>query len=88
MAVGAILPFWGAAAQAIGLDQAKQQGMVCELPSGYLRATGTATSDAQALVDRINVKRQAEYGRIAKEHGIATEQVGSMTAEKLSPKCN
>lgn len=87
IAITAILILWGLPAQAIGLDQAKQQGMVCELSTGYLQATASATRDARALVDRINAKRQAEYRRIANEHGITTEQVGRMTAEKLSPKC-
>jgi len=72
---------------AASLDQAKQQGMVCELPTGYLSATSSATGEVRAMVDRINAKRRAEYTRIANEHGVTPQQVGKMTAEKLEPRC-
>jgi len=74
-------------AHAASLDQAKSQGMVCELPTGYLKATGSATGDVQALVKEINAGRKAEYSRIANEHGVTPEQVGKLTARKLQPKC-
>lgn len=72
---------------AINLDQAKQRGMVCELPTGYLQATSGATADVEALVNNINNKRKQEYARIAGEHGVTPEQVGKLTAQKLSPRC-
>lgn len=75
------------AAFAITLDQAKQQGMVCELPTGYLQATSGATADVDRLVNTINSKRKQEYARIAGEHGVTPEQVGKLTAQKLSPRC-
>ena len=74
-------------AYALNLDQAKQQGMVCELPTGYLKATGGAGNEVKAMVQNINTKRQAEYARIAKENGVKPEDVGILTAKKLSPKC-
>lgn len=74
-------------ALAADLEQAKQRGMVCELPTGYLKATGSATGDVKAMVDNINNKRKAEYARIANEHGVTPEDVGKLTAQKLSPKC-
>lgn len=75
------------AAFAITLDQAKQQGMVCELPTGYLKATSGATADVERLINTINSKRKQEYARIAGEHGVTPEQVGKLTAQKLSPRC-
>ena len=72
---------------AINLDEAKQNGMVCEMPTGYLKATTRATAEVKSMVANINSKRQQEYKRIANEHGVTPEQVGKLTAQKLSPKC-
>jgi len=74
-------------AHAANLDQAKQQGLVCELPTGYLKPTGAATPDVKAMVNDINAKRKAEYTRIAKEHKVSAQDVGVLTAKKLEPKC-
>jgi uncharacterized protein YdbL (DUF1318 family) len=76
-----------APAHAANLEQAKNQGMVCELPTGYLRATGSATPDIQNMVKNINAKRKAEYTRIANENNVKPEDVGVLTAKKLEPKC-
>lgn len=83
----AVLVFPMAAVHAANLAQAKAQGMVCELPSGYLKATGKATGEVKAMVNDINKKRKAEYVRIATQHKVTPEQVGQLTAEKLEPKC-
>ena len=72
---------------ATNLDEAKKNGMVCEMPTGYLKATARATADVKSMVANINSKRQQEYARIANEHGVTPEQVGKLTAQKLSPKC-
>lgn len=72
---------------AADLDQAKQRGMVCELPTGFLRAEGSAPGDVSAMVQNINDKRKQEYARIASEHGVTPEDVGKLTAQKLTPKC-
>lgn len=85
--LGMVLVLPVAGAHAASLDQAKQQGMVCELPTGYLKPTGSATADVKAMVNDINSKRQAEYKRIAGEHKVTPEQVGKLTAQKLQPKC-
>lgn len=74
-------------AYAVNLDQAKSAGMVCELPTGYLQPTGSATPEVKNMVKDINGKRQAEYARIAKEHKVKPEDVGVLTAKKLEPKC-
>jgi uncharacterized protein len=72
---------------AANLEQAKQRGQVCELPTGYLQPTAGAPGDVRAMVNEINEKRKAEYARIAGEHGVTPDQVGRLTAEKLTPKC-
>lgn len=72
---------------AASLDQEKQRGTVCELPTGYVRAMPSATADVKAMVDDINGRRKAEYARIADQHGVTPEDVGKLTAKKLSPKC-
>jgi len=72
---------------AADLGQAKDRGMVCELPTGYLKALGSATPDVRAMVNDINARRKQEYARIAQEHGVTPEQVGKLTAQKLTPKC-
>lgn len=81
------LPGASIAQSSVNLDQAKQRGMVCELPTGYLKSTGNATPDVTTMVNDINNKRKQEYARIADEHGVTPEQVGKLTAQKLSPKC-
>lgn len=87
LAVGALFAFSSPGAYAANLDLAKTQGMVCELPTGYLQATGSATGDVRAMVSDINAKRKAEYSRIADQNGVAPGQVGKLTAQKLNPKC-
>lgn len=72
---------------AASLDQEKQRGTVCELPTGYVRVMPSATADVKAMVDDINSRRKAEYARIAEEHGVTPADVGKLTAQKLSPKC-
>lgn len=72
---------------AANLDQAKQQGLVCELPTGYLKTVGNVPGDVQTMVQDINAKRRAEYTRIAEENGVQPDQVGKLTAQKLGPRC-
>lgn len=86
--VAAALAFGSlAGAQTADLDRAKQQGMVCELPTGYLAPTGSATGEIKALVQQINARRKTEYTRIAEENGVQPNQVAKLTARKLKPRC-
>jgi uncharacterized protein YdbL (DUF1318 family) len=85
--LGTLLVFPMASAHAAGLAQLKAQGMVCEMPTGYLAATSKANAEAKAVVSEINNKRKAEYARIAADHKVTPEQVGKLTAQKLEPKC-
>ena len=59
---------------AIGLDEAKQQGLVL------------VQKDAQILVNDINAKRKAVYVKLAAKNGITLQQVEKLAAEKTYKK--
>jgi uncharacterized protein YdbL (DUF1318 family) len=59
---------------AIGLDEAKQQGLV------------VVQKDAQILVNDINTKRKAVYVKLAAKNGIILQQVEKLAAEKTYKK--
>ena len=63
-------------AWAIDLDSAKSQGLVGEANNGYLAAVETPVSaEVRALVQEVNAKRRAEFGRTAANTGATLEQV-------------
>lgn len=70
---------------AIGLDQAKQQGLVGEKDNGYLGVV-VATSDVQSLVNDINAKRKNVYAKLAEKNGITVQQVEKLAAQKAYKK--
>lgn len=72
-------------AWALSLDEAKNQGLVGETPSGYL-ATVTATPAAQKLVAEINAKRKATYAKLASKNGITLAQVEALAGAKAIEK--
>lgn len=70
-------PVW-----AIGLDDAKQQGLVGEQLNGYL---GVVKSNAEAkqLVNSINKKRRAAYADKAKKAGVGIEVIETRIGQRL-----
>jgi len=70
---------------ALGLDAAKNRGLVGEQPDGYLGVV-EATADAVELVAEINQERREAYARIAREHGITLEQVARIAGKKAIEK--
>lgn len=70
------------AAQALTLEQAKQQGWVGETLSGYL-APVKQSAEAQALVERINEGRQQQYQQVAKSNQVGTDDVAKLAGQKL-----
>ncbi len=62
--------------------QARAAGMVGEKPDGYLGVVGGGAS-AQAVADDINIRRRAEYTRLAGERGATVEQVAFTTGCNL-----
>lgn len=70
------------AAQALTLDEGRQQGRVGETFSGYI-APRTNDAQTQALVERVNQGRRAEYQRIARENGMKADDVAGIAGQKL-----
>lgn len=68
---------------AASLDQAKAAKHVCEQTNGYLRVMPGAPGGTQALVDNINAQRKAAYAQIGAKNGVAADQVGILTAQKV-----
>ncbi|SMF28993.1 hypothetical protein SAMN02745866_01868 [Alteromonadaceae bacterium Bs31] len=74
-------------AHAISLQDAKSQGLVGEMATGYLGSPkGQASSEAAALIKDINSKRKAKYMEIAKSQGISLEAVENLAGKKAFEK--
>jgi hypothetical protein len=79
---------------AIGLDDAKQQGLIGERDNGYLgivtmqEVRDKVQPDTQILIDDINAKRKAVYVKLAKKNGITLQQVEKLAAAKAYEKTN
>ncbi|HYE37846.1 YdbL family protein [Methylocaldum sp.] len=81
---------WAPASWAIGLDDAKRQGLVGEQPNGYLDAVvPDASADVRALIADINTKRRQKYEQVAKTNGTSLHVVetlaGKTAIEKTPP---
>jgi hypothetical protein len=72
-------------ALAIGLDEAKDKGLVGEKGNGYLGVV-VAQKDTQNLVANINTKRKAVYVELAAKNGITLQQVEKLAAKKAYDK--
>ena len=70
---------------AIGLDEAKDKGLVGEKGNGYLGVV-IVQKDAQGLVADINAKRKAVYVELAAKNGITQQQVEKLAAKKAYDK--
>ncbi|MBX7138626.1 MAG: YdbL family protein [Oligoflexia bacterium] len=67
---------------AISLDDAKKQGLVGELRSGYLGAVSAASPEVSTLLSSINAQRKARYEEIAKKNGTSLSAVETLAAKK------
>lgn len=75
---------FSALATAQSLDEAKAQGLVGEKVDGYVAAVSANPSpEIQALVQTTNEGRRQAYVDLARRNGIAVEEVGILSAEKL-----
>lgn len=72
-------------ALAIGLDEAKDQGLVGEKDNGYLGIV-VEQNDVLSLVEDINAKRKAVYLKLAEKNGISLQQVEKLAALKAYEK--
>ncbi|HBS43164.1 MAG TPA: DUF1318 domain-containing protein [Oceanospirillales bacterium] len=73
-------------AAALELDEAKDLGLVGEMPNGYLGLVATSNPEAAALIAEINVKRKSHYQGIANEQNTALENIEKIAGEKLVKK--
>ncbi|QHM71081.1 YdbL family protein [Mixta intestinalis] len=69
-------------AQALTLDEARQQGRVGETLSGYL-APRQQDKETLALVKQINQGREEHYQQIAQRNRLTTAEVARIAGEKL-----
>ncbi len=77
LTLGTVFPAW-----ALDLHEARRSGQVGEQRDGYTTAL-QANAAVNALVADVNVKRRAEYTRIAKEKGQAADVVAKVAAEQI-----
>jgi len=77
-------------AWAVTLDQAKQQGLVGEMPNGYLGLVTTnpkaKNSEVISLVDTVNAKRKSIYLNLARKNKLTMKQVTALAGEKAIAK--
>jgi len=74
-------------AMASALDDAKNQGLIGELSTGYIGlVVANANAQTRALVQEVNARRYQEYQRIAKTNGIALADVEKLAAAKAFKK--
>ena len=72
-------------AWAISLDDAKQKGLVGEMPNGYIGVI-VNTPEVQSLVSTINNKRKTIYIDLARENKITMQQVTALAGAKAIEK--
>jgi len=72
-------------AWAISLDDAKQQGLVGEMPNGYLGLV-INNAEAKSLVDSVNEKRKDIYLNLARKNKITMQQVTALAGQKALEK--
>jgi uncharacterized protein YdbL (DUF1318 family) len=72
---------------ALDLNQAKSEGLVGEMSSGYLAVVdGKGSAAVNNLVSDINAKRKTEYKNIAKETGTTLTVVETLAGKKAIEK--
>lgn len=75
-------------AWAISLDDAKQKGLVGEMPNGYIGII-VDSPEVQSLVESINEKRKSIYIDLARKNKLTMQQVtvlaGAKAIEKTEP---
>ncbi len=72
-------------AWAITLDQAKQQGLVGEMPNGYLGSV-VVNTEVTTLVSQVNKKRKDIYINLARKNKITLQQVSQLAGKKSIAK--
>ena len=73
-------------AMAIGLDAARHQGLVGEIPNGYIGAIKAGDAEVDRLVADVNAKRRSRYSQIAKKNRLSVSSVAEQAGVKLISK--
>ncbi len=81
--LAAWLMFFSAPLFALDYQSAKQQGLVAETSSGYLRAV-KPSAEVKAIVKSVNAGRKQEYKRISKKTGASLREVERQLGAKLT----
>ncbi|MBS0271658.1 MAG: YdbL family protein [Proteobacteria bacterium] len=69
---------------AVSLDQARSQGLVCEGTDGLLTSVGSPSGEIQSFISTINAQRNQEYAKIQQSQpGTTLEQVKSIAAQEI-----
>jgi len=74
-------------AWALGLQEAKTQGLVGEQLTGYLGVI-KPSAEVQALVEEINQARRQQYTAIAKRNGTSVAVVEALAGKKAIEKAS
>ncbi len=72
-------------AWAISLSDAKQQGLVGEMPNGYLGLV-VDNAEAKSLVASVNKNRKSIYMNLARKNKITMQQVTVLAGKKSLAK--
>jgi uncharacterized protein YdbL (DUF1318 family) len=74
---------WSAPSWAIGLQDAKAQGLLGEQPNGYLGLVrANASGEVKSLMADINAKRRQEYQAIAQRNHTQLHVVEALAGKK------
>lgn len=72
-------------ALALDLNEARSKGLLGEQADGFVKVLKPST-EVNALADKINFGRKAEYERISKENGQPVTVVGTLAAQQIAKK--
>ena len=81
-AAGLLVTLVPGQSSALTLDQARSQGLVGELPNGYVAARGNAPG-LSALVDNVNRQRRQRYRQIAADTNVPMAAVEQQAGQAL-----
>lgn len=70
-------------AYALTLDEAKAQGLIGEMSTGYVGYPSPPSPAVQQLGDGVNLGRKASYSSIAAQQGTSLSVVEQLAGQKL-----
>jgi len=77
---------WVSVGWALGLQEAKSQGLVGEQSNGYLGVVKGGGADVKALIDDINAKRKQTYQDIARRNNTSLDAVEALAGKTAIEK--